>query len=83
MNNSQLKDGIHSIVPRNEMAESARKLRDTYARKPNTPLFRRTFGLWMCIDHWYMNGLDRNTDLYEFFQFDPPGNVVERNWQIT
>ncbi|MBN1348830.1 hypothetical protein JXJ21_05425 [candidate division KSB1 bacterium] len=58
------------------MCESARKLRDTYARKPGAPFFRKTFGLWMCIDHWYENGLARDTDLDQFFMFDPPGHFA-------
>ena len=74
MNDKKLQDGIHALVPRKKMTPSAIKLRDTYARKPDAPLFRKTFGLWLCIDHWYENGLDRTIDLDEFFMYDPPGH---------
>lgn len=75
-------DGVHQMVPREKMTPSAIKLRDTYARKPDAPFFRKTFGLWMCIDHWYEHGLDRNADLNELFFFDPPGNapLMELGW---
>lgn len=74
MANINFQDGIHSLVPREKMTASAIKLRDIYARKPDAPLFRKTFGLWLCIDHWYENGLDRTVELDEFFLLDPPGH---------
>lgn len=82
MNRKSLPDGVHQMVPREKMCPSAVKLRDTYARKPDAPFFHKTFGLWMCLDHWYENGLDRGLDLDEFFFFDPPGNVplMELGW---
>lgn len=66
-------DGIHAMVPREKMTESARKWRDTYAITPGAPFVQTTFGLWMCIDKWYADGLPRDTDLNNFFMFDPPG----------
>jgi uroporphyrinogen decarboxylase len=66
-------DGIYSMVGRGQMAESAVKLRDTYAIKPNAPFYHKTFGLWMCIDEWYKQGLDRNADLNELFMLDEAG----------
>jgi uroporphyrinogen decarboxylase len=66
-------DGIHAMVPREQMAESARKLRDTYDITPGMPLIRREFGFFT-IDRWYEEGLPKDADLDEFFQFDPPGN---------
>ncbi len=55
------------------MRESAKKLRDNYAGKPGVPCYRRTFGLWMCLDKWYDEGLPRDVDLDKFFLFDEPG----------
>ena len=55
------------------MRESAKKLRDNYAGKPGAPLYRRTFGLWMCLDEWYEQGLSKDADLNELFLFDEPG----------
>ena len=66
-------DGIHAMVPRGKMTESARKWRDAYAITPGAPFVQTTFGLWMCIDKWYADGLPRDTDLSKFFMFDPPG----------
>lgn len=58
---------------RQEMAPGARKLRDTYAIRPDAPFYQKTFGLWMCIDTWYENGLPRDANLDEFFFLDDPG----------
>lgn len=55
------------------MTPSARKLRDTYALVPGAPFYQKTFGLWMCLDTWYEQGLDRNADLDELFMLDEPG----------
>lgn len=74
MKQTAFPDGIQAMVPVEKMTSSAVKLRAAYARKPDAPLFRKTFGLWLCLDHWYENGLDRNLDLDEFFLFDPPGH---------
>ncbi len=66
-------DGICSLLPRQAMNESARKLRDAYARVPGAPLFRREFGFY-CMERWYEQGLPRETNLAERFFYDPPGN---------
>jgi hypothetical protein len=55
------------------MIKSAKKLRDTYELKPGAPFYHKTFGLWMCIDTWYEQGLPRDVNLDEFFMFDEPG----------
>lgn len=65
--------GIGRLVPRVEMCAVAIKLRDTYACKPNAPFYHKTFGLWMCLETWYEQGLDRGADLNELFMFDAPG----------
>jgi len=70
-------DGIHAMVPREQMCESARKLRDFYARKPGAPLFRREFGYY-CLDEWYEQGLDPDADKAELFNYDPPGHYPLR-----
>jgi len=66
-------DGIRSMVPPEKMNPSARKLRDTYAITPAAPLVRREFGYY-CLEQWYSQGLDRQADLAEVFDFDPPAN---------
>ena len=67
-------DGIHAPMPPQNRTLAAQKLWDTYEKKPGAPFFRKTFGLWMCLDTWYKDGLDRDTDLDAFFAFDPPGH---------
>ncbi len=76
MNNSVKSDGIHGMAAREQMAEPARRLRDTYARVPGLPLVQREFGLWMVIDRWYEQGLDRNADLYELFGWERAGHFA-------
>ncbi len=73
MNQQQPIAGVHTMVTQEQMVPAAKKLRDTYAITPGAPFYHKTFGLWMCLDHWYETGLDRNINLDEFFYFDPPG----------
>ena len=74
MDDQPPKDGVHAMVPREKMPEHVRKLRDTYAITPGAPLVRQEF--W-CYTHeqFYRQGLDRNADLAEVFQYDPPANL--------
>ncbi|HAU39082.1 MAG TPA: hypothetical protein DCX07_15385, partial [Phycisphaerales bacterium] len=74
-------DGIRAMLPREKMTPSARKLRDTYAVTPGAPLFRREFGYY-CLERWYEQGLPRDANLAEVFQYDPPGNhgLGELGW---
>jgi len=69
-----VQDGVHALVPRERMTESARKLRDTYAVTPGAPFFRREFG-YFCLERWHEEGLPRDADLAAFFGYDPPGNI--------
>jgi hypothetical protein len=68
-----LYDGVHTMVPRARMCESARKLRDTYARTPGIPLFKREFGFYS-LDRWREQGMPQDVPLHELFDYDPPGN---------
>jgi len=63
-------DGIHALVPRDQMTEPARKLRDTYAITPGAAIYRSEFGYY-CLEQWYQQGLDREADLAEIFDYDP------------
>jgi len=68
-------DGIHAMLPREKMTESARLLRDTYAVKPGVRLFRHEFGFMEGVrERWEKEGLDPKADWAEVFQWDPPGN---------
>ena len=66
-------DGIRSMLPREKMTASARKLRDTYARTPCEPLFRREFGFY-CLERWKEQGMPQDVPHAEIFDYDPPGN---------
>ncbi len=67
------KEGIISMVPRKKMCKSARKLRDTYERRPNAPLFQREFGFY-CLQRWKEQGMPEDIPLDELFGYDKPGN---------
>ena len=66
-------DGIRSLVPREQMTASARKLRDTYGRIPGAPLFRREFGFY-CLERWQEQGMPQDVPLAKLFDYDDPGN---------
>ena len=83
MNETNGTDGVHSLIPRNQMCESARKLRDIYALKPGVPFFQGEFGYnsrwgidscFYCLEQWYEQGLSRDVDLVDYFGYDPQGN---------
>lgn len=64
-------NGINSMVPREKMTESARKLRDTYAITPEAPLFKGEFGYY-CLERWKEQGMPQNVPLWQLFNYDPP-----------
>ena len=66
-------DGVHALVPREKMCDSARKLRDIYAITPGAPFLRREFGFY-CIAEWLEQGLAPDADYDETFDYDPPGH---------
>ncbi|MFN2155118.1 MAG: uroporphyrinogen decarboxylase family protein [Anaerolineae bacterium] len=65
--------GVDGTVSREEMDPAARKLRDTYARVPGIPLFKREFGYY-CLERWREQGMPQDVPLAELFDYDPPGN---------
>ncbi len=70
-------NGVDAMVERESMDPSARKLRDTYARVPGVPLFRREFGFYS-LDAWKEQGmpdLPVQELLKEVFQCEPAGNL--------
>jgi uroporphyrinogen decarboxylase len=70
---TQIQDGVHALVAREQMTEPARKLRDTYARVPGIPLFKREFGYY-CLERWAEQGMPQDVPLAELFDYDPPGH---------
>jgi len=90
MNNADLCDGIHGMLPREKMTESAIKLRDIYACVPNAPLFHREFGFYS-FDRWHSEGhistkegqWDPTDYTKKLFGLDEPGNCNVGNLSWT
>ncbi|HIJ74815.1 MAG TPA: hypothetical protein HPP83_12010 [Candidatus Hydrogenedentes bacterium] len=70
---NRTQDGVHALVPREQMTAAAVKLRDTYAITPGAPFLKREFGYY-CLEAWYEQGLPKDADLAAFFDYDPAGN---------
>ena len=69
-----LHDGVHGMVPRDQMAPPARKLRDLYAIKPGAPILHREFGFMEGVrERWVSEGLDKDADWAKEFGWDGPG----------
>jgi len=62
------------MVPRDMMIPSARKLRDTYDRKPGAPIFHREFGFY-CLEEWKEQGMPQDVPHEELFNYDPFSRV--------
>lgn len=61
-------DGVHALVPHNQMTVAARKLRDTYALVPNMPFYQKEFGFYS-LEAWKEQGMpESGPEVY----FDPP-----------
>jgi len=74
-------DGIQSMVPREQMSEAVRKLRDTYSITPGPPLYHKEFGFY-CLEQWYKQGLSPDADRAQEFYYDPPAvhAIGELGW---
>jgi uroporphyrinogen decarboxylase len=70
---TSISDGVSSLLPRERMSLSARKLRDTYARKPDAPFLQREFGFF-CLERWKEQGMPQDVPMEKLFGYDPPGN---------
>ena len=70
---TSVSDGVSSLLPRERMSLSARKLRDTYARKPDAPFLQREFGFF-CLERWKEQGMPQDVPMEKLFGYDPPGN---------
>ena len=67
-------DGITTMVPRDRMDASARKLRDAYARVPGAPLYRTEFGFYS-LERWKEQGMPQDVDRAQLFDYDPPARA--------
>jgi len=65
-------DGVHAMVAREQMSESSRKLRDSYAGVPGIPLFKHEFGFYS-LERWKEQGMPQDVSLDALFDYDPPG----------
>ena len=63
------KDGVYAPVPRENMSDDVRRLRDAYTQVPGAPIYHREFGYY-CLDAWKKQGLPENVDFNEFFHYN-------------
>jgi hypothetical protein len=75
MNKAQMPvaDGVHGMMPRELMTESARRRRDAYNRVPGAPLLKAEFG-WYSLEAWKAQGMPEDVPLAELFHLDPAGD---------
>ena len=66
-------DGIHNLMPLEQMCEGARKLRRAYAITPGEALYKREFGYY-CLERWAEQGMPQDLQFDVLFDYDPPGN---------
>lgn len=70
-----MQDGIHGMLPREQMCEGARKYWDFYNMVPGAGFYQREFGYYS-LEKWQREeGLDKDADLDKLFGFDPQGRV--------
>ena len=70
---AQPPDGIHAMIPRDQMSPAVRKMRDFYDLVPGAPLYRREFWLMPgAIARWQREGMPANQPVEELFDLDPP-----------
>lgn len=66
-------DGIHQMVPREQMAPAVRKLRDAYDLVPGAPLYHREFWLMPgALERWAAEGMPQDVPHAELFHYDDP-----------
>jgi len=71
---ASLVDGVHGMVPREQMTEAARLRRDTYAVTPGVPFIQREFGFY-CLERWAEQGMPQDVPYEELFGYGPGGGV--------
>lgn len=73
-----MKDGIHGMLPREQMCAGAKKYWDFYNMKPGAGFYQEEFGFYS-LEKWQReDGLAKDADLDEVFGFDPQGRVDVR-----
>ncbi|MDD6039563.1 MAG: hypothetical protein PUD63_00005, partial [Clostridia bacterium] len=70
-----MNDGIHGMLPREQMCEGARKYWDYYNMVPGAGFYQKEFGFYS-LEKWQREeGLSPDEDLDSLFGFDPQGYV--------
>lgn len=67
-------NGIHGMLPREQMSPAARLRRDTYAITPDSPFIQAEFGFY-CLEEWAEQGMPHDVDRRELFGYSPSGSV--------
>lgn len=68
------------ILSKENLHPSTIKLKDAYNIRPCSPFYLKTFGLWLCLDECYKQGLPKDTDLNKYFMLDENG--YHALWQL-
>lgn len=70
-----MNDGIHGMLPRDQMCDGAKKYWDFYNMVPGAGFYQKEFGYYS-LEKWQREeGLAQDADLDELFGFDPQGRV--------
>ena len=70
-----MNDGIHGMLPREQMCPGAQKYWDFYNIVPNAGIIQKEFGFFT-LEKWQKEeGLPVDADLDKLFGFDPQGRV--------
>lgn len=70
-----MQDGIHGMLPREQMCEGARKYWDFYNMVPGAGFYQKEFGFYS-LEKWRSEeGLAQDADLDALFGYDPQGRV--------
>lgn len=69
-----MNDGIHGMLPREQMCEGAKKYWDFYNMVPGAGFYQKEFGYYS-LDAWKQQGMDPDADLDKLFGYDPQGYV--------
>ena len=70
----QQADGIHAMLPREQMCDAAKLRRDTYAITPGLPFIQCEFGFYS-LERWAEQGMPEDVPRAELFGYSPSGGV--------
>ncbi|MDO5444650.1 MAG: uroporphyrinogen decarboxylase family protein [Eubacteriales bacterium] len=75
MTKENIADGIHALLPRDQMCMGARKYRDFYDMVPGAGFYQKEFGFYSLEEWGIGTGIDSNPELDALFGYDPEGRV--------